>query len=286
MTSTIIAAHAPAANGAQTDHRELGGNRATARVLLVLSQFTDGSESHGVSELSRELGMTKNMIHRALKALTGYGYLVRDETGTRYQLGPGVLQLGRLGLEPLNLPIMSGPYMRRMQELGEETVSLAVRAGDTVVTIAGLRGRGDVARRVPFARSVPLHASPAARVILAYLPDEEIESYLRSHAPLKRFTATTLTTPEAIWKEVRAVRERGYALGLGDHVRGATGLAFPVLASDGLPHGSVTIAGPQNRLPQERLQALLPGLLEIVAELNRHSQLYPSESTAQPAEHA
>src|SRR5829696_3727230 len=146
--SPSLATTTPAANGTVPDHRDFGGNRATARVLLILSQFAGESASHGVSELSRELGMTKNMIHRALKTLARYGYLVRDETGTRYELGPGVLQLGRLGLEPLNLPRLADPYLQRLQELTEETISLAVRSGRTTVTIAGLRGRGDVARRV------------------------------------------------------------------------------------------------------------------------------------------
>ena len=272
------------ANGATNgvpDHRDFGGNRATARVLLILSQFAGDSSAHGVSELSRELGMTKNMIHRALKTLARYGYLVRDESGTRYELGPGVLQLGRLGLEPLNLPQLADPYLQRMRELTAETVSLAVRSGRYAVTIAGLRGRGDVARRVPFGRPVPLHASPASRVILAGLPDAEIDAFL-ADGPLERYTPTTLTTPEQIWDEVRLVRERGYATSYADHARGATGIAFPVLANDGTPHGSVTIAGPADRLPEERLDELRPELEEIMGELNRHSQLYPAEQPFVP----
>lgn len=269
-----------ASNGGVPDHRDLGGNRATARVLLILSQFAGGSASHGVSELSRELGMTKNMIHRALTTLTRYGYLVRDEGGTRYQLGPGVLQLGRLGLEPLNLPVLAAPYLQRMRAVSDETVSLAVRAGRSAVTIAGLRGRGDIARRVPFGRCAPLHASPAARAILAHLPDEEIEAYLAG--PLERYTATTITDPAEIRAELERVRAEGCARERGDHVRGATGAAFPVLSSDGTPHGSITLAGPVSRLPQERLDALVPELLRIAAELNRHTRLYPAEQPVQP----
>lgn len=273
-----------AANGVP-DHREFGGNRATARVLLILSQFAGDSASRGVSELSRELGMTKNMIHRALKTLARYGYLVRDASGTRYELGPAVLQLGRVGLEPLNLPLLAAPYLQRMQELSEETVSLAVRSGRTAVTIAGVRGRGDVARRVPFGRAVALHASPASRAILAFLPDEEIDAYL-ADGLLEQYTPSTLTTPDEVRGEVRAVRERGHSLSFGDHVRrGATGIAFPVLASDGTAHGSVTVAGPSDRFTDERRAELLPACEQIMQELNRHSRLYPAEqpASAQPA---
>jgi len=91
-----------------------------------------------------------------------------------------------------------------------------------------------------------------------------------------------VTDPEAIWAEVHQVRAEGYARGRGDHVRGATGAAFPILASDGTPHGSITIAGPDSRLPAERLDALVPELLQVAAELNRHTQLYPAEPLTQP----
>jgi IclR family acetate operon transcriptional repressor len=274
-------APSPSAPEGTPDHHDFGGNRATARVLLILSQFTDGSPSHGVTELSRQLGMTKNMIHRALKTLSRYGYVVRDESGARYQLGPGVLQLGRLGLATLNLPKLTEPFLEQMQVLSGETMSLAIRSGRNVVTIAGLRGRGDIARRVPFGRIVPLHVTPACRAILAFLPDDEIDAYVNA-GPLERFTPRTRVTPDEVWEEVRAIRARGYATAFADRATGATGLAFPVLASDGTPHGSVTIAGPPARLTDERLNELLPGLLAAMAELNRHSSLYPPEHPVEP----
>jgi DNA-binding IclR family transcriptional regulator len=255
------------------DHR---GNVATTRVLRILSRFVDDHDSRGISELSRELGMTKNMVQRALKTLAHYQYVVRDQTGTRYQLGPGVLQLGRLGLEPLNLPQLAGPYLRQLQELSGETSSLAVRAVRGIVTLAGVRGRGDIARQIPFGRFAPLHASPGSRAVLAFLPDQEIERYLAS-GPLVRFTPNTLVTREEIWSEINAVRERGYATALGDHLRGANGASFPVLASDGTPHGSVTVAGPADRFTDERLSEVLPGMQAIVADLTRHSQLYAAD---------
>jgi DNA-binding IclR family transcriptional regulator len=168
-----------------------------------------------------------------------------------------------------------------MRDASNETVSLAVPMHRTAVTIAGLRGRGDIARSIPFGRSVPLHASPAARVMLAHMSDEEIQAYLDG-GPLERFTAATAVKPVEIWKEVELIRERGYAMGRGDHVKGATGIGFPVLANDGRPHGSLTIAGPVARLPEQRLEELKPVLLEIVAELNRHSRLYPAVQPSQP----
>ena len=62
-------------------------NQAAQRVLTVLAAFVGRAAPCGVSELSRALGMNKNMVHRALTTLTEQGYLARDVSGQRYQLG-------------------------------------------------------------------------------------------------------------------------------------------------------------------------------------------------------
>lgn len=45
---------------------DLAVNKATVRVLSVLSAIADHMGPVGVTKLSRQLRMTKNMVHRAL----------------------------------------------------------------------------------------------------------------------------------------------------------------------------------------------------------------------------
>ena len=69
-------------------------NQATSRVLAVLTAFVGRNEARGVSEIARQLGMNKNMVHRALATLAAHGYIMRDGSGGRYQLGLRLLALG------------------------------------------------------------------------------------------------------------------------------------------------------------------------------------------------
>lgn len=251
------------------------GNKATVRVLAVLTRLAAGAESYGVTELSNELGMTKNMVFRALNTLARHGYVVRDPSGTRYQLGPGVLRLAGAGLPDLNLPEQAAPFMRRMRELTGETVTLAVPWERSAVTVMGVRGLGVIARRIPLGRIMPLHISPASRAILAGFPDSAIARYIEQ--PLESFSAKTLSKPEQIWREVEAVRARGYATVFGDHWRGGNGVAFPLPGSAEFPHGSVTVAGPAERLTDESLASMIDDLRAIVEQLSGITRLFPSE---------
>src|SRR3979490_1016564 len=89
-------------------------NQATQRVLKVLLAFAANAKPRGVSELSRELGMNKNMIHRALSTLMAENYLVRDPSGELYQLGYRLLVLGSGGPRESGTGGLARPALERV----------------------------------------------------------------------------------------------------------------------------------------------------------------------------
>jgi predicted DNA-binding transcriptional regulator len=104
-------------------------NKASARILRVLHAFAFvGDKSLGVSELSNSLGMTKNMVFRALNTLAQEGLVVRDPSG-RYVIGYGIFGLCPPGLEIPDIRILCAPYMQRIHELVGETVMLSIAVG-------------------------------------------------------------------------------------------------------------------------------------------------------------
>lgn len=261
--------------GARPAERAGRSNKATVRVLNVLSRFIGRPTSWGVTELSVELGLSKNMVYRALSTLLEQGYVVRDATGARYEIGYRVLELGSGSVEEPDVRALCGPAMRLLHQLTGESVFLSIIVGRNHVTIDSVEAHG-VKVSNPRGLPVPLHASPASRALLAFLSDAEIEQYLKVAAPLRRFTPGTITEPEALREEVRRVRREGYARGYGDHTTGGTYIAFPVLDASGRPHAAITVGGPVDRFTQARVDELLPQMLRIVAEANAHSRLVPA----------
>jgi IclR family acetate operon transcriptional repressor len=257
-----------------------GTNKATLRTLNVLSAYVSRSAPYGVTELSNDLGMTKNMAFRALTTLLEHGYTVRDAGGSRYELGHGALWLQGAGAdEELDIRAVCAPFLQRYHEATAESAFLSVIVGRNHVTIDSVEAHGV---RVSHSRRgllVPLHASPASRVLLSVLSDEEIAEYIRAASPLKRFTPTTITRPEKLWEEVRKVRKQGFARGYGDHYAHANYISFPVLDVTGRPHAAITIGGPPDRLSKQRIEMLLPELMRITKALNDQTRLYPSSAT-------
>lgn len=252
----------------------LSSNIATLRMLEVLEMFAFGDASYGVTELSRTLGMTKNMVYRALSTLVEHGYITRSVNGTRYELGYGVLTLQNPNFPIPDFRAIAAPHMQELHDLNDFTVQLSIRARDYQLVIDGIESHGVTAVRTKIGILMPLHASAASRAILAALPDPQISDYLKRNAPLERFTETTLTEPEAVWREVHRIRERGYAEGLEDYNRGGSSLAFFVRGADGFPHGAVTIGGPKNVITPDVMTKFTAQITAIVEHLRREALLY------------
>jgi IclR family KDG regulon transcriptional repressor len=248
-------------------------NKASARILRVLHAFAfAGDKSLGVSELSNSLGMTKNMVFRALTTLAQEGLVVRD-LGGRYVIGYGIFGLCPPGLEIPDIRILCAPYMQRIHELVGETVMLSIAVESNSVVIDGIEGRGPLLSRVTHGRPIPLHAGPGSRALLSFRPDDEIAEYLRTQVPLAAVTSTTIVDPDALWQEIRLVRQRGYALGYRDNLSGVTGVAFPVFDADGRVQGAVSVGGPEDQFDDETLKAFVPSIKQIVDQLNQRSRL-------------
>lgn len=248
-------------------------NKASARILRVFSAFAQaGQKTLGISELSRTLGMTKNMVFRALTTLAEEGLVVRDQGG-RYCLGYRVFDLCSPGLEIPDIRSLCAPFLRRIHEMTGETVMLSIAVGYNSVVVDGIEGRGPVLSRVTHGRPIPLHAGPGSRALLAFRRDEEIRRYIDARSPLVRVTPTTIVDPDALWAEVRLVRERGYALGYRDNLSGVTGVAFPVFDANGQVQGAVSVGGPEDQFDDATLASFIPDIAESVAQLNQRSRL-------------
>jgi DNA-binding IclR family transcriptional regulator len=264
---------APRRTSVQSTELAQGGlppvNKSTLLILKSLYSFTKERHSFGVSEFAAELGITKNMAFRALGTLLDEGFLVRDPTGKRYELGYRVLMFMHAGDET-DIRAICLKYMQILQGISGCTVVFSIPMGPHLITIDGIDFKGQRMLRANWL-PVPLHASPGSRAILSFLHDDEIEEYIRISSPLKRVTPTTITDPDKLRAEVRLVRRKGYAIGYEDRVVGANFVSFPVLDESGRPHGAITIGGPKDRFTKERMFTLIPELAAVMAELNREA---------------
>ncbi|WP_425582287.1 IclR family transcriptional regulator [Streptosporangium carneum] len=216
------------------------------RALDVLEALAERGGEAALSEIAAGTGLPYGTIHRLLRTLLSRGY-VRQESDRRYALGGALVRLG--GVAERMVATWAQPYLVRMVELSGETANLAVMEGDFVVYVAQapsprrLRMFAEVGRRV-----LP-HSTAVGKVLMADRTDDDVASLVeRTGMPAR--TANTITDLPGMLAELRRVRERGYALDLGEEELGVHCLAV------GVHDGGRTIAAMSVSGPAERIEAL------------------------------
>ncbi len=253
--------------------REL--NKATSRVLHVLSSFAADVSDYGVTELSVLLGMTKNMTYRALSTLVEQRYLVRDGDTARYSLGYRILELQSSSVLEPDFRTLCAPYLRRVHLLTGESVGLTVRALDYCVMIDGVETRRPGVWRIRIGDLLPLFGPASGRVMLAYASDRAIDDYIARHGPMRHPRTGEAVTANELRRAVADVRATGHARVVRQSNPPMVSLAFPVLDLDGALHGVVSVGGPTDRF---RPDAAMDELTHIVAELNARSRLFSANA--------
>lgn len=249
----------------QTSERTIA---AVERAAEVLSLFADGNHaSLGVTEISKELDLSKAVVHRILTSFRSKGFIELDETTRRYSLGPAVLALGYAYLDQIDIRALAHPTLQALSDESRETATLSIRSDWTRVYLEQVTPPREVKMTVEIGKPFPLHAGSSGKAFLAFLEADEQERYL-AQPELSALTPQTIIDRTELRKRLDEIAERGYAVSFGERQPGAVSIAAPILDRDSKPQAVVSVCGPADRMA-EKLDLASGMLLEATGELSR-----------------
>ncbi|GGO66169.1 IclR family transcriptional regulator [Nonomuraea cavernae] len=241
--------------------------QSVERALDVLEALAEHGGEAGLSEIAARTGLPYGTIHRLLQTLLTRGY-VRQDSGRRYALGGGLVRLG--GIAEGMVGEWAQPYLTRMVELSGETANLAVLEGDFIVYVAQAQSPRRLRMFAEVGRRVLPHSTAVGKVLLADRSAEEAVTLLE-RTGMPRRTPNTITEVHAMLAELDLVRDRGYAMDLGEEELGVHCLAVPVRGG-GRVVAAMSVSGPAERidaLDRDELAERLRGIAhDFGAELS------------------
>lgn len=234
--------------------------------MAVLEAVAHAGAPCGVTELSEKLGLTKSNTHRILRGLVVLGYLRPSIERGRYELTVKLWELGNRFFSGLDLPRLCEPVMARIAGETRETVLVSVLDGREVVFVATTESALVIRAHAAPGQRAPADTIASGVVQLAWAEAPVLDEV---RGNLVRYTAATITDPEAFDARLRRVREAGYAITLGEWLENASAVGAPIRDAHGRVVAGIAIAGPADRLTRadcERFSALL---IEASAEISR-----------------
>jgi DNA-binding IclR family transcriptional regulator len=231
--------------------------RSTAfrRTLDVLVHIAEAREPVTIAVVADALSLSHSTTHRLLQHLMAEN-LVTALEDRAYALGPEALRLAWRLRKGASFENLARPVMRQLSEETGETVTLnryLKKEGMSVIAAIA-----ESSRALSYALDVGdpkyLNAGASGKVILAFLPPEEIDAVIARHG-LPGATGRTVTERARLERELQTIRAKGYAFSRGERLQGAVGVGAPIFEAGDQVFGSLVITTPEQRFRMADLES-------------------------------
>lgn len=234
-----------------------GDSRPSASVLLnglrVLESFSIAEPVLGVTEIARKVDLHKSSVSRILATLEKAGYVERDDSSGRFRLGLGLIALTGPLLANLDVRRVAAPELAELTRRTGETSALVVWNGHESVVVEQVPSFKEVKHTAAVGTRYDTYQSSSVQVFLSEMPRAEVQRLFERRLLVGPDDAQAL---DAYLDELRAARERGYAVNDGRTSIEEVGICAPVHDHRGLLIAAIMLSAPRFRVPPAMLEPL------------------------------
>ena len=242
---------------------------ATVQALdrgLILLRTLAKERSLQLTDLALRAGMPPSTAHRGLVTLQKHGLVDFEEATQEWSIGVEAFRIGNSYLVRTNLVEVSRKVMRRLMEETGETANLAVADNGEVVFVSQVETQNPIRAFFSAGMRGQVHASGIGKALLAYRSRREIEQILQKKG-LPEFTPNTLSSPDALYRDLEAIRERGWSFDNEERYSGMRCVAAPIFNAFGEVIAGVSVSGPTARFPDSAIAEIGPKVKRAADEV-------------------
>lgn len=237
------------------------------RAVAVLDTLAGEPVPPSVRAIAERTGLSKSAVQRILAELEAVDLAARDLETRRYRLGPRTLALGSAYQRGLSLHAAAiGPMTDLAAEV-RETVGLSVGHADRLIHVEQVEPGRRLSARFHVGRPLPLWFGAPAKVLLAERPDDEVVHVL----DVRELTDIEPVNPppaDELRRQVDEVRRTGHARAFEETIEGVHTMSVAVRGAYGDLAAVLSITAPSERMPDERMDEVLPQLSAAAARIS------------------
>lgn len=242
----------------------------TGKIFALLEYFVERSsdaKSVPFLEIAAAVPFARTTVHRILYSLEKLGYIEKDGTRARYELGSKFFELTGPAIHFRRLQAVSKSVMQNLLLRFGETINLGVLDNGGVTYIDVLQSPSALRiAAVPGERN-PVHSTSLGKAMLAFMPEQEVEAILNRHPLIKR-TPRTITQKKHFLEHLASVRESCIALDMEENLTGVVCVAAPIHDQSGRVIAGISISGPATRM-EPKMSKIQQELKEAAQSITR-----------------
>lgn len=249
------------------------------KALQVLEYVASQGHAVSLTEVVQHVQLPKTTVFRYLQTLSAMSFLDHDIPRDRYSVGPKFRELAQKDDGYRDLQDNAKPEMQQLVETFQETVNLAVLSDKQVVyldIVEPQRTRRALAR---VGHRHPVHSTSLGKAMAAFLQDEDPTTFFYDTAEQR--TINTLTDISEFRRHIKQVRERGYAIEVGENEDGVMCIGVPIFNKQGYPIAALSLTAPETRMTPDLADKMAEALRQAAGRIG--DNLTSSHLPSQPA---
>jgi DNA-binding IclR family transcriptional regulator len=214
--------------------------KVVQKAVQIMKILVNSSQPMGVNELGKLAAMPPATVYRILRTLNSAGWIYQDNND-KYLNGSKIFSMSRRSIYAALKEIAYYP-MKRYSFAEHQALNLAVRIAEKCFILQQARTEKIVDYVPPLGAEMSLYGSACGKVLLAELPEMELEAVLRE-IEFKKLTDHTITQKNVFLTELQTVRQNGYALDRHESFEQGNCIALPVRNEAGQTIAALSFSG-------------------------------------------
>ena len=206
--------------------KDINSRTSPRRILNILEEIIIDPNNFTAKKISHKLKIPLATIYRHIETLCEEKYLVASSS-KKYLPGPKIrnIILKSLPYEP-NFTLRRS-YLRKLTNDIEETVSLSMPIGTKLVYFDRIEFHWPMQLNLEAGDHLPLHASASGKLYLSsIIEDRVIQIFKNIKTP--KTAKNTITDISEFKKELKKIKNQGYAFDDEEWFNGMVGLSVPI----------------------------------------------------------
>jgi DNA-binding IclR family transcriptional regulator len=238
------------------------------KALDVLEFLSANDGEIGIVEISNQLNMGLSTVHRILATLKSRNYIIQNPKTAKYRLGIKLFELGCEVQSTKNLIKMVRPYLRELSKITNETANVAILEDKEVIYLDTIESSETLRTEIRQGTRTPAHCTALGKCLLAFLSDNDFGQLYRRDEQIISLTPQSISSWSELKRELKKVKERGYALDLEEYKIGIHCVGVPIFNGKREAIAAISITGPASRFTGEKMEEAKNQLLIVVKEIS------------------
>lgn len=233
---------------------------------MEVFEYLSNAQGRSLTLLAEEMGQSPATVYRILVTLEGRGLVEFEPEDQVWHIGPRAFVIGSRFLRRTSLVDCARPILRKLMEATGETANLGIEKEGAVLFLSQVETHASIRAFFPPGTLSAIHASGIGKALLAHMDEERLARVL-DNAPLRGFTAHSITSAEALRRDLTLIRQQGFAIDDEEKNDGMRCIAAPVFDVNREAVAGISVSGPTSRIQQGAISRLSRHVIEAARQL-------------------